>query len=164
MAFLFALLLCIGIIWVMLFIMNRGNPGFDERQIDVQRRAYQMGYTIESGYLLGLYIYSVVMGDPPLSWTILILIGTLLAAIPVVTCIIWKDAYLLRGQKYLTNGFAFLAIGLMDLYTAGSLMKDAPAGGEEKVYPIYLISLFMFWISGVMLVKHFVNKRLDKAE
>ena len=164
MAFLFALLLCIGIVWLMLWWINRGNPGFDERQIEIQRKAYQMGYTIESGYMLGLYIYSVIVGDPPLSWTLLILIGMLLAAIPVSTCIIWKDAYLHRGQKYLTSGLSFFAIGMMDLYTAGTLLKKAPAGGEEKVYPIFLIALFIFWVGIVMVIKHFADKRAEKVE
>lgn len=164
MAFLFALILMIGLIWLALLAINGKKDGFDERQIEIRRKAYQMGFTIETLYMLGLFIYGTVMGEPTLPWTLLIMVGIVLAAIPTITCIVWKDAYLKPGQKYLSVGICEIIISVINLHTASSLLRTAPAGEGDKVFPIFLITVFSFWIGIVMVAKHFVNKRAEKAE
>lgn len=163
-AALFALILMIGLIWLALWWMNRGNPGFDERQIEVQRKAYQMGFFIEDFYMLGLFIYGTFFGEPPVDWTLLILIGIWLAMLPVVTCMIWKDAYLKPGQSHLGIGIAGIVAGVMNLYSTVTLFRKAPAGESDRLWPVFLMAIFWLWVGGVMILKHIVNKRVEKAE
>jgi hypothetical protein len=163
-AVLFALILMIGMIWLALLGMSRKNDGFDERQVEIQRKAYRMGFTIETFYMLGLFIYGTVVGEPPLSWTLLILVGIVLAITPAITYIIWKDAYLKPGQKYLSFGICEIIVGVMNLYTIFTLYRKAPAGEGHRVLPILLADIMCFWIGAICLVKHFINKHTEKSE
>ena len=164
MAFLFALILIIALIWFSAIWITRENPGFDERQIHIQRKAYQIGFIIESVYMLGLFIYGVMAGDPPVSWTLLIMVGIWLAMIPVVTITIWKDAYFKPGQKLLGFGICEILVGLMNLYTLHSLYQTAPVGETDRLLPMVFADTFCFWVGTLTIVKHFVNQRTEKAE
>lgn len=162
MEFLFALILIIGLILLAFWWINRDNPGFDERQVAVQRKAYQIGFFIETIYMLGLFIYGTMAPQLAVDWTLLVMLGIILPSIPVITCMIWKDAYFKPGQSYLGFGIAGTLTGAMNLYSAVILYRSAPAGEDAKTAVPFLSGFFWLWIGGLMIVKHFVNKRIEK--
>ena len=74
---LFPLILIIFLIALAFWWVNRNSTRFDERQIEIQRKAYQMGFYIELTYLLSLFIYGTVIGEPSVDWTLLIMFAYL---------------------------------------------------------------------------------------
>lgn len=161
---LLGVLLIVGLIWAAFWWMNRDNPGFDERQIETQRKAYQLGFYIETIYLCGLFIYGTVLTEPAVDWTLLVLLGIWIPLIPVITCLIWKDAYFKPGQNHLVFGIAGILIGVMNLYSSVRLYLHAPAGEEQRLWVPFFAGTFWLWTGGLMVVKHFVNKWEENAE
>jgi len=161
----FAILLMSGLICLAFWWMNRDNPGFDERQSETRRKAYQMGFFIEETYMLCLFIYVTVVGDPPVDWPVLIMLGVWLPAIPVVTCMIWKDAYLTSGQSHLGFGILGFLIGILYL---SMFIRQLPnlslTGPGSKLWTPLLVGIFWLWVGILMVLKHFLNKREEKAE
>lgn len=159
-----ALIFIIGLIWLAFWWMNRENSGFDERQVEAQRKAYQMGFFIEEIYFLCMLIYYTSYGEPPVSWNMLLMLGIWLPAVPVVTCMIWKDAYLKSGQSHLGYGIMGVIAGAMDLYSAVTLYHSAPDGESARPWIALMVGIFWLWIGCLMILKHFLNKREEKAE